>query len=130
MRRGSGAGEAVPPSATTVDSVAASPPSDKAGMIDPSIEDQCYSQHRAGASDFVAAGFAAVLVAILRDAVLRTAPQDEVHCWWTRITPSDLILRSALFARVSKDGHKHGATPTAPGSRAARLPPAPRTSPT
>src|SRR5258706_13375930 len=87
MPRWSGAGEAVPPSATTVDSVAASPPSDEAGMIGPSVEGQCYSQHHAGASDFVTAGCAAVLVAILRDGRPRgRPPQDEVRGCWTRIT--------------------------------------------
>src|SRR5258708_39848059 len=87
MRRGSGAGEAVPPSATTVDSVAASPPSDEAGMIDPSIEVECYSRHRAGASDFMAAACLAVLVAILRDGRPRgRPPQGEGGCWWARPT--------------------------------------------
>ncbi len=38
--------------------------------------------------------------AILRDAALRTAPQDEHR---TELT---LILRSAPTARVSKDGRK------------------------
>src|SRR5258708_24803873 len=78
MRRGSGAGGAVPPSATTADSVAASPPSDEAGMIDPSIEVECYSRHRAGASDFIAAACLAVLVAILRDGRAREIGRAHV----------------------------------------------------
>src|SRR5260370_9088859 len=87
MRRGSGGGEAVPPSATTVDSVAASPPSDEAGMIDPSIEVECYSRHRAGASDFMAAACLAVLVAILPDRPPGARPPPAGGgCVWTRTT--------------------------------------------
>src|SRR6266481_3152766 len=53
MRRGSGADESASASVATADTVAASLSSDEAGMIDSSIEGQCYSQQRAGATDFV-----------------------------------------------------------------------------
>src|SRR5215470_14387468 len=76
IRRGSGAGGSAAASATTVDA-GVPPPWDESDMIDPSIESQCYSRHRAGASDFVAADWLAVPAAILRDAPPRARSPIE-----------------------------------------------------